>query len=119
MIDASKPDVGLVDVLAGEEIVTNANRAFARTIGGRPEVQDILRDGMDTISGDAIAREGVANVFSGIRWIDAGGGVVVDDVQAALRIERPAEIASLLLGSGDGGQELVGGAGANAFIVDE
>ena len=119
VVDAGEPHVDVLDVFAGEEIVADTHGPFALAVGCGPVADDVFGDGVNAIVGDAIAREGIADEFAGVVGIGAGGEVVVDDDLAAGGIEGAGEVAGFLFGGGDGGKELIGGAGADGLVVGE
>ena len=93
VIQASDPCVGIRNAFAGSEVIIKERRTFAGTIGSRPVIQDVFRDGIDAIGGNAVASERISDVFPGIVGIGPRGRWIVDRDRPARAIQRLREVA--------------------------
>src|SRR6266542_6763171 len=119
VIEARKPNIDRVHVLARDEVVALISQAFAGPVGSRPVTEHILRNGMDPIVRNSVARKRIANILARIVRIGVRRQVIVDLYQPALVIEGLREISSLLGCGRYSRQELVRTALPYSFVIDK
>ena len=119
VVDPREPDVGVVDVFAGLEIVVDLAVLFADAVGIRPVFGDIGRNRVDPVRRDDVVGKLVADEGPGSSGVGASGEVIVNRYRVAVAVARVAEIAVFPLGQRHRVEKRLRAALADTFIIDE